>query len=562
MARTLPDGWRALSGSGAAQRKIDTLHRLATGLSDSYHVYHAVHWTSLSQGLAVFGDIDFVIVNGCGQLLLIDQHSGLLEADASGLVKRYPGRTVQVSVRLAHQAESLRHRLEAALDGPVSIHVMLYCPDHRVLDAHTAGLTPEHVVDASRRDQLVDVITRLLPDHSPTRDADPVHRFLAEIVRLAPDVSAMVGQAQALVTRLGDGLIGWVSGFTVRPWRLRVVASAGAGKSQLALAEYQRTLARGGRPLLVCFNRPLADRLAAIVPPGGMVATFHHLCVHRIRAAGSTPPALRGDGFNRLIERAAALPVPESLRFDMLIVDEGQDFAPEWVALLWQHARPQARRLWLEDPLQRLYDRAPVVLDDWPSLRLRSNCRSPRAIVRMLNALLPPDERVVARSPLDTPALSLIEHDDDDDGVAAIKQAIRSAYASGFRHQDVALVSFRGRESSTLCRRDRIGPHRLRHFTGRHDLAGDPEFTEGELLVESVYRFKGQSAPFVILAEVDFVELDDATLRKLFVGATRASMRLTLVTSRRAARLLAPALAEARDGGNHGDGQTDTIEPS
>ena len=64
------------------------------------------------------------------------------------------------------------------------------------------------------------------------------------------------------------------------------------------------------------------------------------------------------------------------------------------------------------------------------------------------------------------------------------------------------------------------------------------EVREGHLLAESVYRFKGQSAPAVILTEIDFEALDDRTVRKLFVGMTRARMKLVLVLSERAAALL------------------------
>jgi superfamily I DNA and RNA helicase len=79
----------------------------------------------------------------------------------------------------------------------------------------------------------------------------------------------------------------------------------------------------------------------------------------------------------------------------------------------------------------------------------------------------------------------------------------------------------------------------LRGFTGRYDLFGQPVFTEGELLVESVYRFKGQAAPAVVLTEVDFDDLDERAMRRLFVGATRATMKLVIVATARAARLLA-----------------------
>ncbi|PLX72543.1 MAG: nuclease, partial [Azoarcus sp.] len=66
------------------------------------------------------------------------------------------------------------------------------------------------------------------------------------------------------------------------------------------------------------------------------------------------------------------------------------------------------------------------------------------------------------------------------------------------------------------------------------------EYSEGELLIDSVYRFKGQSAPCVIFTEIDFEALDELTMRKLFVGATRATMKVIFVASERAAAVLAP----------------------
>ena len=58
------------------------------------------------------------------------------------------------------------------------------------------------------------------------------------------------------------------------------------------------------------------------------------------------------------------------------------------------------------------------------------------------------------------------------------------------------------------------------------------------MLLESIYRFKGQSAPCVILTEVDFDRFDERIARKLFVGATRATMKLMIVATARAARHL------------------------
>jgi superfamily I DNA and RNA helicase len=87
-------------------------------------------------------------------------------------------------------------------------------------------------------------------------------------------------------------------------------------------------------------------------------------------------------------------------------------------------------------------------------------------------------------------------------------------------------------------RNERIGANALRVFGGRYDLLGHPVYSEGDLLLETVYRFKGQAAPAVIFTEIDFETLDAKAERKLFVGATRATMKLLLVISERAAAQL------------------------
>ena len=88
-----------------------------------------------------------------------------------------------------------------------------------------------------------------------------------------------------------------------------------------------------------------------------------------------------------------------------------------------------------------------------------------------------------------------------------------------------------------------IGSHRTRRFTGNFSRNAEPEWTKGELLVESVFRFKGQSAPAIILAEFDFNELTPLERRKLFVGMTRAQMAAEIVLSPSAEQCFAALLA-------------------
>jgi superfamily I DNA and RNA helicase len=84
-----------------------------------------------------------------------------------------------------------------------------------------------------------------------------------------------------------------------------------------------------------------------------------------------------------------------------------------------------------------------------------------------------------------------------------------------------------------------LGGLTTRRTSGKYDTAGNALWHEGDLLVESVYRFKGQSAPAVVLCEVDFETLSPLEARKLFVGMTRGQMRVEVVLTERAAGQLA-----------------------
>jgi hypothetical protein len=388
------------------------------------------------------------------------------------------------------------------------------------------------------------VIQQFLPEDAMSLQATRVDTFLRGLIQLEPDVSALVGRAEALVTRVAGGLAHWARQIEIEPFRLRVVGTAGSGKTQLALKEFEATIEAGGRPLYVCFNRPLADHFAQIAPRGGVAATLHMLCDQFLRDHGIIPDFHRPQAFERLVEEAAALPIRPDWQFDSVIVDEGQDFRVEWRDLVFRHARENARILWLEDPMQNLYDLPEVPLPGWVRLRANSNYRSPRGVVQLLSELLPQGEAIEPAGPFLEADVEVLTYADGAGLAARVKEGLQQCQAAGYRPEDIAIVTFRGREHSALFPYTQLGRHTLRTFTGEYDLLGDPQYSDGRVLLETVYRFKGQAAPAIIFAELDFESLDAKTLRKLFVGMTRARLKLILVVSERAAKVLSSALVE------------------
>ena len=134
---------------------------------------------------------------------------------------------------------------------------------------------------------------------------------------------------------------------------------------------------------------PSSARRERLLPAGGRVANYHQLCDLFARATGLLPDYADPQVWQQLEAHLGQSALPPDWRFDVLIVDEGQDFSEGWRDALLRLLKDGGRALWLEDPLQNLYAREPVALPGWVTLHADSNFRSPRQVVQMLTALSP-----------------------------------------------------------------------------------------------------------------------------------------------------------------------------
>jgi hypothetical protein len=231
-------------------------------------------------------------------------------------------------------------------------------------------------------------------------------------------------------------------------------------------------------------------------------------------------------------------------RFEVLVIDEAQDFNPDWVESLCNQLKPGGKLYLLEDDDQRLYEQADFELGEAVLVSCRDNFRSPRAICDMITGLaLAPAIR--SMNPYQGELPEVRTYAADEELLTETEAAIRSLLARGFALKDIAVITGRGHLKSALLNVAQIGPWNTRHWTGEYDRNGEPRWTDGEILVESVYRYKGQSAPAIVVAEFDFATLDQRARRKLFVALTRAQMAASLVLSTSAERCLVEVLAAA-----------------
>lgn len=553
MARVFPDD--ALHAGEALPaglaREIEILTQLARELPEDWLLFHSIPWEGEADGAMRLGEWDIVAVSPAGHLAILEVKAGEVRVDGGRLVKHYGGQTKRIDRQARWQQHAMIGKLKnAGIDAYVGHALIL--PD-ACGAAETATAAKSRVVDAAALPHLARLLQEWIK--SAPKDPDKVARiaaFLRDEFDLALDARAFAGRLRTVTRRLQEGLAATLSGLSLPPGgALLIDAAAGSGKTLLAGRWLAAAHTRGERWRYVCFNRPLADALRAAWPEAE-VATFHELAVEALRRKRG--PALDFSAPGVFAEAVEALGADGAWAADLdgLIVDEAMDLTGDWFAALAAHLPERVRRVLLVDREQRAHPHALAETLPWwervlphaMRLTLDDNFRSPRQIVESLIALGLSDRPLRARSPYAGEPPEFIVCADEAAMEATAAKVLSMWLAAGIAAEDVAVLTFASQRESRLLRQESLGGCRLRRFLGEYE-GGLPRWSEGELLAETVLRFKGQSAPAVLLAEVDWRQFDAAARRKLHIGLTRAEWRVTVLLSERAAADLERQLESA-----------------
>lgn len=548
MGRLLPSDLTPLQLSLGETAELRTLDLLRRHLPADYTIYHSVHWSAPTASRAMFGEADFVIVNRTGETVVIEQKAGDLQESEQGLSKTYAGATTKfVMPQIQRTLDALRKQFTRQTGTKtLCVDYLFYCPDHTVLAPLSAGVPPERIIDARSARQLADRIMALIGPGRDCIEGRTVHRFFESKFQLVPDIHSHVREGERAMCRAAGGLADVLTNIEMQPLRLRVQGTAGCGKSVIALRFADAAAAQGKRCLIVCFNRPLAERMKAVAPKGVLASTFHGLLDRFLQSRGHRLDFadLEKPGFwTRVQEMVLAEAIPTEWCFETLIVDEGQDFETEWFDTLRLFLRSNADILWLEDPFQAIRQRADgraipaerFAAEGFIGYPAKSNYRSPRSLATYIAEQLP-DFDFIAANPLPGLGVGESETSGAEQQVKIVGGLIRSLRQQGFDDSSIVVLSLRGLASASFKEIERVGGFALRRPTGQYDLLGNQLYSEGQIRFDTIYRFKGQEAPAIILTDVPYVDETSATRsvsdKLLYTGTTRATVRLDIVFSK------------------------------
>jgi hypothetical protein len=519
--------------SSKHDKELETLAVLRQQLPSEYTVFHSVHWSLTAADRGRVGELDFIIVNQSGDILLIEQKNGAISETGGELSKSYDGDHRNVGAQLHRSLDAIRDKLKKlhGTNVPVRYEYLLYFPDHRLKSLNAIGLESTRIVDAPERSNLAKHIQRILPIGNPQASEwrERILAFFEDQFCVVPDIHASVTQSEKVFRRLSGTLAEIISNIEMTPLRLRILGTAGCGKSHVAQRCFQQALNKGVRPLLLCFTRPLREKLNALAPRGGMVQTFLGFCSEFLNSIGEQPDfgsqKLGPEFWRAVLDRVSAAEIGPDWKFGFIIVDEGQDFEPEWYEILRLFLQPGGGVVWLEDKDQNVFMKPSVALDDFVNYRANCNYRSPLSIARYIRRALP--IQFDYGNDVEGQGVTLERYGKPEDQVGAVARAVSKLLKDGFRYDQIVVLSCRGVGNSALSNLAKVGLHTVRTFQDRYDLFGNQIMSDGNLTIETIRRFKGQQEAAVLVTDLDPNPGDELRAQRLlFCAMTRATLKL------------------------------------
>ncbi len=555
MATFIPD---VQDPTTQSQAEVQFFHHLKEALPDEYHVFHSVPYLLGPDHVsrpAIEGEIDFLIAHA---------EYGLLAVEVKGGGIAYVGEEGQWYSQGRDKVSRIKDPFQQAQKGIKDLIRLIH--ERQVLDrddnfAHghavafpqcefrdsdlPANAAPGILIDARHLENLEQRIELIFKYWRKHRNSRPLNakklrkitqHVLAPKFRLAQPLAGRFRWEDQCLLRL-TAEQSFCLDFLVRNPFAHVEGSAGTGKTIVAL-DYARVLVEAGRDVLfLCFNKPLGAQLkrkaTELQHSTGSIwaGHFHGLCEDFASRAGidASPPEDRnseeyGEHWNfslpvLLID--AAQEVPD--RFDAIIVDEAQDFEPEWweaLTALWKD--PENQRLAVfSDPLQNIYRRPDDFACGYPVLPLRTNCRNTRQIADYAACLVDaPLQHSSWSVPGEEPKVHRCKSKKDARG--KIEKIVEDLLKQELKPEQITILSTHRFENSSLA--------------GVDNLAGAPvevmaddwsEPARGRLGFSTLHRFKGLDSDVVIFIDVDGSA--NASPSHQYVAASRAKHRLFVV---------------------------------
>ena len=549
--------------------EADVARAMLKGLPASFIVMHSLPWVNPARddldAPAREGEADFLILHRQYGLLILEIKGGEITLKGRLWYRHVKGelRPIKDPVRQARRTLwAFKSRIAHVCGKPVAdrtmISVAVGFPHCVFKDQPPPDLPRDAILTMDDMATIEAAVVRAYRagggghKEISAQDFEAVRRALAPEFRIYEPLRLSVDTNAEMLARLTRQQLQVLRGFDANP-RAIIEGVAGSGKTLLAMQRAHSFAAKHPTVLLTCFNAELAkwmreEMAEDLVENGGKITVrnFHGLAAELCKRAGmdfsvsADDPARWWDEIAPDLLAQAALDLFGGEQpYAAIVVDEAQDFSPNWwdaLDYLWDNKGPiwafldkaqSLRREPAEPPIQGAFHFA-----------LDVNCRNTRRIVAYANAAANVQSQAFELAPLGRPPKTVVPS--NPTAISGLVQAEVRTLLKDHRLEprQIAILGPAGKAKGPLST---VG-----NIDGIPLVEDATLWREGKGVLYSTARsFKGLEADVVILC--DFSGVGHLfTVSDLYVALTRARSFLIIVAHDRAAKeRLESALAAA-----------------
>ncbi|WOF16784.1 AAA family ATPase [Methanoplanus sp. FWC-SCC4] len=528
--------------------EIKVFEKFEKELDDSYVVFYSRPWLGLSRfGEEIDGECDFLVAHRDYGILSVEVKGGAVSYDPEtetwktkdrygfnhrikNPVRQATNSKYQILKKLNKSSFWRARRIRAAhgvvlphsympeedlgMDAPLDIFCFTseFETDfagwiHGMMNAESESSYGENPLGDDGIEALEDLLARPFQLHYP------------EGTMIRDDESAILYQTQQqfhLFEMMTD----------IK--KIAVYGAAGTGKTIIAVEEAIRCAGKNRRVLLTCYNSPLAENLQKKLSheKNILVSTFHRLCYESALQAGLEIPRNIPDDilfrhvYPNLLKEA--FKTGKLSRFDVIIIDEGQDFYREWTDALIETLVVDGSgtaRIFL-DTNQKIYDSLYHVPEDFEKspITLSRNLRNTQKIFSESEKYYT-GPVVTSEGPFGID----IKYFETKPAYPEIRKTLEKCVYDLIKNEkifpeDIAVLASSSSEIKSIIPSGKIGDI-ITVEAGKS--------AEGFICADSVRRFKGlESSVIILIVSPELYSADEL----MYVGITRARTMLIFIS--------------------------------
>lgn len=200
--------------------------------------------------------------------------------------------------------------------------------------------------------------------------------------------------------------------------------------------------------------------------------------------------------------------------FDVLIIDEGQDFEEEWFATAEYFLKPEGKFYIFMDEFQNINQTCARIqnLKDFFKVRLDENCRSTKNITEKLTKIINTEIRSLEGMPKGEPVV-IVNYKNDIDQQTKILNEIKDLIQNGVPPEHILVLLNTDFNVSCLSQTQRIDKWPLQRLSENGIL------NKNAINYTHISTFKGLEANIIFIIDTDKVSFDE---KVLYTQASRA----------------------------------------